>query len=108
MNSIDVIFRALCAVPRRAIVERLAKGAQTVNELATHIDASVSSTLQHIAHLEECGLVTSEKTGRTRTCQLDSKTFRHAEQWFAKRRAHLEQSFDRLDKMLQDKRDLDD
>jgi DNA-binding transcriptional ArsR family regulator len=107
MSSIDAIFRALSATPRRAIVERLANGPQTVNELATHIESSLSATLQHIAQLEECGLVTSEKLGRTRTCQLDAKACLKAEQWFGKRRAQLEKSFDRLDKLLESKRDLD-
>jgi DNA-binding transcriptional ArsR family regulator len=107
MSSIDSIFRALAATPRRAIVERLSHGPQTVNELAAHIESSLSATLQHIAQLEESGLVKSEKLGRTRTCQLNAKTFEKAEQWFGKRRVQLEKSFDRLDKLLQSKRDLD-
>jgi DNA-binding transcriptional ArsR family regulator len=107
MSSIDAIFRALAAAPRRAIVERLADGPRSVNELAAHIDSSVSATLQHIAQLEESGLVRSEKIGRTRTCQLDIVALEKAEQWFDRRRAHLEKSFDRLEKMLAKKRDLD-
>ena len=41
---------------------------------------------QHLRLLEESGVVVTAKTGRVRTCRLDPKVLRRAEDWFARRR----------------------
>ena len=46
--------------------------------------------------LEEAGLVTSQKLGRTRTCRVDPMILSQAERWIAERRQMWEQGLDRL------------
>jgi hypothetical protein len=46
--------------------------------------------------------VTSQKAGRIRTCRIESKALRTAEDWIAARRAMWERRLDRLGDFLAD------
>ena len=61
---------------------------------------SLSAVVQHLAVLESCGVVRSEKVGRTRTCRLEPVGLRLAEDWFAGQRALWERRLDRLGEIL--------
>ena len=61
---------------------------------------SLSAVVQHLAVLEASGLVRSAKTGRVRTCQIEPKALRAAEQWIADRRMIWERRLDRLGEYL--------
>jgi DNA-binding transcriptional ArsR family regulator len=61
--------------------------------------------MQHLAVLEESGLVRSEKTGRVRTCRIEPHALSLAEQWINHRRSEWEQNLDRLGKYLQTLKD---
>jgi hypothetical protein len=50
--------------------------------------------------LETSGLIRSEKTGRVRTCRIEPKALRNAEQWITQRRTIWERRFDRLGEYL--------
>jgi DNA-binding transcriptional ArsR family regulator len=71
-----------------------------VSQLARPLDMSLSAVVQHLAVLESCGLVRSEKVGRTRTCRLEPVGLRLAEDWFAGRRAAWDRRLDRLGEVL--------
>ena len=71
-------------------------GPATVSELAKPLPMSLPAAMLHLKVLEECGLVTSEKTGRVRTCRIDTKMLSQAEQWVSERRQMWERSLDRL------------
>jgi DNA-binding transcriptional ArsR family regulator len=98
--SLDKAFAALADPTRRAMVERLARGAASVSELAAPLPMSLAGALQHLKVLEDSGLVTSSKQGRVRTCQVDPKMLSQVERWVADRRALWEQRLDRLDALL--------
>ena len=51
-------------------MERLAGGPATVSELAAPLPMSLPAVMLHLKVLEECGLVTSQKEGRVRTCRI--------------------------------------
>ena len=70
-QPVDEVFRALGDPTRRNLVERLGAGSATVSELARPLDMTLSAVVQHLAVLEACGLVSSEKVGRTRHCRLE-------------------------------------
>jgi DNA-binding transcriptional ArsR family regulator len=106
MFSMNEILRALAEPTRRSIVEQLAAGPQPVSEIAKRLNASLSTTVQHLTVLEASGLVRTQKTGRVRTCHLRPDTLKQAEDWFAKRRERLQRSFDRLEQYLDEKGDL--
>lgn len=86
-RAVARLFVTLAEPNRRQIVERLSSGPATVSELAKPLGVSLAAVVQHIQHLEESGLVRSEKVGRTRTCHLRLEGLRPAEQWLADRRA---------------------
>lgn len=100
--ALDRVFQALADPTRRTIVERLSRGPASVSELAGPLEMSLPAVLQHLQLLEASGLVDSEKTGRVRTCRINKKTMRAAEQWIARRRAAWERRFDRLGTYLEE------
>ncbi len=93
---LDLTFRALADQTRRGIIERLSQGEASVSELARPYGMSLPAIVQHLALLEECGLVRSEKVGRVRTCRIDATAFGLAEQWLTQRRVQWDQRLDRL------------
>ncbi len=99
-EPVDEIFRALGDPTRRDMVARLSAGPATVSQLASPLDMSLSAVVQHLSILEACGVITSEKVGRTRTCSLEPTGLRLAEDWFAGQRALWERRLDRLGEVL--------
>jgi DNA-binding transcriptional ArsR family regulator len=98
--QLDRTFAALADPTRRAMVERLVQGPATVSELAKPLPMSLPAAMLHLKVLEECGLVTSEKTGRVRTCRIDPLVLSQAEKWVGERRQMWERSLDRLGAFL--------
>src|ERR1700686_2894788 len=98
--NIDRIFHALGDPTRRAIVEKLSEGPQSVSRLAEPLDITLAAVVQHLQVLEESGLVRTEKVGRVRTCRLEPAGFSVAEQWIGDRRSMWELRFDRLGDLL--------
>ena len=72
-----------------------------MSELARPLDMTLSAVVQHLAVLESCGLVRSEKVGRTRTCRLEPVGLQLAADWFAGQRAAWERRLDRLGEVLE-------
>jgi DNA-binding transcriptional ArsR family regulator len=99
-SVLDRVFRAIADPTRRAIVDRLAEGEASLTELAKPFDMSLPAVHQHLRLLEESGVVVTSKQGRVRTCRLDPKVLRRAEEWFARRRAMWERRLDALDAHL--------
>jgi DNA-binding transcriptional ArsR family regulator len=79
--SLPAIFHALADPTRRTVVERLAQGNATVGQLAAAFDMALPSFMQHLAVLEAAGLVTSSKSGRTRTVCLEPEALQTLETW---------------------------
>ena len=97
---LDRVFQALADPARRNIVERLSRGPASVSELAEPLEMSLPAVMQHLQVLESSGLVRSEKAGRVRTCRIEPRALRAAEEWIARRRAVWERRFDRLGEFL--------
>ena len=100
-TALDLTFQALADPARRAMVERLARGPASVSELARPLAMSLPAVMQHLAMLEDSGLVRSKKMGRVRTCRIDAKALSLAETWISRRRAEWEQRLDRLGDYLE-------
>ena len=82
------------------MVERLSRGPAPVSELARPLPMSLPSAMQHLGVLEAAGLVRSEKTGRVRTCSIETATLSLAERWIDARRGEWEKRLDRLGEHL--------
>ena len=93
---LDRVFQALADPSRRAVVERLARGPASVSALAKPLAMSLPAVMQHLAVLEESGLVRSVKQGRVRTCQIETKALTQVERWVAARKSTWERRLDRL------------
>lgn len=101
LASVDSIFHALGDASRRAMVERLSRGPASVSELAAPFSMSLAAVVQHVKVLEESGVITSQKVGRVRTCQLAPNGLSAAENWIAERRSLCERRLDRLGQFLE-------
>jgi DNA-binding transcriptional ArsR family regulator len=100
--DLDRVFQALADPGRRLMVERLSRGPASVSELASPLDMSLAAVLQHVQVLEASGLLRSQKTGRTRTCSINTAGLQSAERWIAERRSLWERRLDRLGDFLSD------
>lgn len=96
----DLIFKALSNSTRVAVIETLALGEKAVGELAEPFDMALPSFMQHLNVLEEAGLITTRKEGRTRKCRLQADTLRSAESWLNKQRQIWSKRLDQLDSYL--------
>lgn len=67
---LSLCFSALADPTRRYILEQLRRGSHTVSELAEPLPMSLPAVQKHLRVLESAGLVVTQKTGRTRHCQL--------------------------------------
>jgi DNA-binding transcriptional ArsR family regulator len=99
--DIDRIFQALGDPSRRAIVEKLSHGPVSVSHLAAPLDITLAAVVQHLQVLEEAGLVSTEKVGRVRTCQIEPSGLSAAEQWIRDRRSLWERGLDQLGEFLE-------
>jgi DNA-binding transcriptional ArsR family regulator len=101
-TALDLTFRALADPTRRAMVQRLTRGPTAVMELARPLAMSLPAVLQHLAVLEDSGLVRSQKRGRIRICRINPDSLTLAEQWINARRAEWSARLDRLGQYLQE------
>ena len=100
--DLDRTFQALADKSRRTMVERLTLGPASVSELAEPLAMSLAAVVQHVQVLEACGLVKTEKVGRTRMCRIERAAMTAAEQWIADRRRGWEARLDRLGDILRE------
>lgn len=95
-------FRALGDPVRCAIVDHLANGEATVNQLAELFPISLQAVSKHIQVLEVAGVVSRRRDGKTRPVRLETAGLAHAADWLECRRARLESRYQRLDDLLAD------
>ena len=98
--ALDQTFQALADSTRRAILAELTRGPSSVSKLARPLAMSLPAVMQHLAVLEESGLVRSVKVGRVRTCRIEPKALGMAQQWINQRRMEWERRLDRLGEYL--------
>ena len=100
--ALDRVFSALSDPTRRGMVARLAKGPASVSELARPFSISLPSVVQHLKVLEESGLVSSQKSGRVRTCRIEQPQLDAAQTWLSHQRALWEARYDRLEALVKE------
>jgi DNA-binding transcriptional ArsR family regulator len=99
-TPLDLAFHALSDPTRRAVLSRLAEGEAPVSALAEPFDMALPTFSQHLKVLEQCGLVATEKRGRTRWCRLVESRFDEAADWMERERRRWAERLDRLDAYL--------
>ncbi|HKY38633.1 MAG TPA: metalloregulator ArsR/SmtB family transcription factor [Polyangiaceae bacterium] len=100
-KQLDLTFGALADPTRRAILHRLARGEASVQDLAAPFDMSLPAVSKHLRVLENAGLIERSADGKRRPSRLRAVPMRGAAQWIEGYRSFWEQSFDRLDALLE-------
>ncbi len=92
-KDVDRAFAALADPTRRAVIERLGAGGASISELAEPFEMSLTGMRKHVRLLEEAELVTTEKVGRVRRCELVPYAFEGISIWLGRldRFAHVVQ-----------------
>src|SRR5438105_15858547 len=99
-ERLDETFAALANSTRRAILDRLANGAATVNELAEPFQMTLPAISKHIKVLERAGLVLRGQQAQYRPCALDAAPLEEVSTWAEQYRPVWEARFDRMDAYL--------
>jgi len=100
-QQIDRTFAALADPTRRAVLERLGRGTATISELADPFGITITGMKKHVGVLEDAGLVSTEKVGRTRCCTAGPRRLEDVERWTAMYRRMLEERLDRFGELLE-------
>jgi DNA-binding transcriptional ArsR family regulator len=101
VSTLDRTFSALSDPTRRGILERLGLGSATISDLAARSGMSLTGLRKHVRILEQAGLVTTEKLGRTRHCHLGPQRLDDVSHWLEDYRRFWDASYERLDQYLE-------
>src|SRR5713101_8360327 len=99
-DHLDATFGALADPTRRAILARLASGEASVMELAEPFAMSQPAISKHLKVLERAGLISRGRDAQRRPRRLEAKPLAEATAWMARYRRFWEDSFRRLDAVL--------
>ncbi|MCC5958109.1 helix-turn-helix transcriptional regulator [Roseinatronobacter sp. S2] len=79
--SLDQVFMALADPTRRAILAMLLEDDMAVTDVAHPFDMSLAAISKHLGILAAAGLISQEKRGRVKWCQLEPDALRAASIW---------------------------
>lgn len=96
-ERLSAVFMALADPTRRAVIDRLGRGPASVSELARPFDIGLPSFMKHLRVLEDSGMISTRKEGRTRTCTIDGSGLTEAEEWLSAQRTIWEGRAARLE-----------
>ena len=99
-DELSLVFSALADPTRRAILERLAEGDATVNELAEPFAMSQQAVSKHLKVLERARLISRTRAAQSRPCVLDADRLDTAAGWIARHRQLWAERHDRLGEHL--------
>ena len=98
--NLDAVFAAMADPTRRAILVRLAAGQACVNELAEPFRMSQPAVSKHLKVLEKAGLIERDIDKQRRPARLTAGPMLEAVQWLEEFRRFWSGSFDQLDGLL--------
>lgn len=97
---LDQCFAALADPTRRAIIERLAGGEATVQDLARPFSISQPAISRHLRVLEDAGLIETRIDGTARPRRLKAEAVAELWDWLGQYRALWDVQFRKLDAVL--------
>jgi DNA-binding transcriptional ArsR family regulator len=96
-ERLDRTFAALVDPTRRAILAQLErKDGASISELAEPFAIKLPAVMKHLDVLDDAGLVTRSKAGRTVTVRLRPQPMREAVEWLRRYERFWSASLDRL------------
>lgn len=93
-------FNAVAEPRRREILDALAAGERSVNELADGLGVAQPVVSKHLRVLREVGLVRSREEGRQRLYRLDAAPLREVFDWVKDFERMWSERFELLDTVL--------
>jgi DNA-binding transcriptional ArsR family regulator len=87
-DALDALFSALASRHRREIIHALALQPHTISQLAALRGLSLPAIHKHITILEDAGLVTRRKAGRTTHLALERQSLRALQYWLSEFHAY--------------------
>lgn len=96
------MFGALADPTRRAILARLATGDARVADLVAPFSVSQPAISRHLKVLEAAGLISRSRRATARLSHLEGEPLREAVAWLLGYREFWEESFERLDELLEE------
>ena len=96
------IYNAIAEPQRRAILELLAAGEYSVNDVAKALSLKQPQVSKHLRVLKEVGLVELREEGRSRMYSLNGAGLQPMQSWVANLLDTWNQRFNRLDDLLQE------
>jgi len=101
-STLDATFFALADQTRRGILQRLARGEATVQELAEPFSMSQPAISKHLKVLESAGLISVRRDGRRRPRRLEPEPLEAATDWIERYRELWDTNCRRLDALLEE------
>lgn len=96
-DRLDRTFAALVDPTRRAILARLEReDGASISALARPFSIKLPAVMKHLDVLDDAGLITRSKVGRTVTVRLRPAPMREAIDWLQRYERFWSESFDRL------------
>lgn len=102
LNRLDAVFHALADPTRRGILEQLAAGDRTVNELYNQFAISQPAVTKHLQVLERAGLISRRKKGRLRYSRARRDALGVPIQWIRRYTQLWTDRLDALEELLAD------
>ena len=103
-ERLDRTFAALVDPTRRAILARLErKDGASVSELAEPFAIKLPAVMKHLDVLDDAGLITRMKSGRTVTVRLRPQPIREAMEWLRRYERFWSARLDKLAAYAEDK-----
>jgi DNA-binding transcriptional ArsR family regulator len=106
-NRLDTTFQALADPTRRGMLASLALGDKSIGELAEPFAMSFAGASKHVKVLEDAGLLSRRKVGRTHIIQLNAKPLEEAERWIRQWEKFWSIRLDRLQALVEADRQTD-
>lgn len=99
-TNLDQTLIALADPTRRAILQRLSRGAARVTELARPFDISLNAVSKHIRILERADLVRRRTVGREHFLSFNRQQLDELANWIETQRAAWNARLDALEALL--------
>jgi DNA-binding transcriptional ArsR family regulator len=100
-DQLSTVFGALADPTRRAILARLTESDLTVAELSAPFSVSQPAISRHLKVLERAGLISRSRRATARLSHLEAEPLREATEWMARYQEFWDESYDRLDSLLE-------
>lgn len=96
------VFNAVAEPQRRQILSLLAQGERSVNDIAASLGLTQPQASKHLSVLKQVSLVSVRGAGQQRLYRLNPENLKPIHDWVTPFEQFWNESFDRLDEVLQE------